>query len=246
MVLRGPQTGRSRCKRGRDGILALARMGTHRYASPRVACPATELSLSPQGICAAGTQAPTDVNSTFPFSFGIGVEDGALADIEHNEIISTLSPFALGIGRAVAFLVSGIHLVGADGDSRVRGNTVSGAYEGIVLGPAVIVVGTVAPTAATAGPEIRNNTVTDSFIGFALAVEGANHVHGNDAHLNFAGILVIDSSANVIHDNDFRGNLEVDCFDETIGTGTAGTDNNWSDNLGNSNSPIGLCTADPV
>jgi len=110
----------------------------------------------------------------------------------------------------------------------------------------VIVVGTVAPTAATAGPEIRNNTVTDSFIGFALAVEGANHVHGNDAHLNFAGILVIDSSANVIHDNDFRGNLEVDCFDETIGTGTAGTDNNWSDNLGNSNSPIGLCTADPV
>jgi len=46
----------------------------------------------------------------------------------------------------------------------------------------------------------------------------------------------------VFDSNDFRYNIEGDCIDETLGTRTLGTANNWDAlNLGVYNTPDGLC-----
>jgi nitrous oxidase accessory protein NosD len=183
--------------------------------------------------------APTDVNSAFPLAFGIGVEDEAIADIQRNTVQSNnlvvptviLSPS----------LWTGIHLRDAHGDSRVRGNIVSGAFTGVMVDNGTI---TVNPTAATAGPEIAGNRASNSFAGFEID-QDATDIHHNRSVNNQYGITVL-SSDNNLHDNDFRGNYGIDCGDTTTGGGTAGTANNWNDNLGNTSSPAGLCTADPV
>jgi len=198
-----------------------------------------ESAVGPQGICIPSTVAPTDVNSAFPLAFGIGVEDEALADIQRNTVESN-NLAAPTLGPSIS-LWSGIHLRDADGDSRVRGNTVSGTFTGVTVDSGTV---TISPTAATAGPEIAGNTASNSFAGFEIE-QDASHVHHNRAFDNVFGITVL-SSDNDVHDNDFRGNDFIDCGDLTLGTGTAGTANLWTDNLGNTSAPVGLCTADPV
>jgi hypothetical protein len=44
-----------------------------------------------------------------------------------------------------------------------------------------------------------------------------------------------------IYDNDFRGNSVLDCEDASTGGGTAGTANTWTNNLGLTSLPEGLC-----
>jgi nitrous oxidase accessory protein NosD len=65
-----------------------------------------------------------------------------------------------------------------------------------------------------------------------------NHTSGNDF-----GVDVF-ASGNSFHDNDFRGNLGVDCYDGSSGSGTASTANTWTNDLGNIQSPEGICIPD--
>ena len=43
--------------------------------------------------------------------------------------------------------------------------------------------------------------------------------------------------------NDASGNTKLDCHDESVGTGTAGTANAWQDDHGQTSSPSGICQA---
>jgi hypothetical protein len=49
------------------------------------------------------------------------------------------------------------------------------------------------------------------------------------------------NSGNTLLHNDARGNIGVDCVDESIGMGTAMTANTWTDNKGDQSVPPGIC-----
>jgi parallel beta-helix repeat protein len=195
---------------------------------------------APSGLpspCLPITAQPTDVNSAFAEAFGIGVEDGALADIEANNVRSTYLN-TVSIISSVPYLSDGIRLILPHGDSRVRWNTVTGSQQGISIGgiagpPPVL-------PSSTAGISIGHNTVTDNGIGIEIRSDD-NDVHHNEVHDNGGGIVVQTGEDNEIHDNDARNNDEVDCYDNTSGGGTSSTANWWTDNLGNTSSPSGLC-----
>ena len=101
---------------------------------------------------------------------------------------------------------------------------------------------------ATDGIEVKHNVMTQNFGGLVVD-NAANHVHHNDAYLNFYFGTDFNSTSadNVFHDNDFRYNGYYlsgpsDCIDDSTGSLSEGTANNWYDNLGNYNDPEYLCT----
>jgi hypothetical protein len=50
-----------------------------------------------------------------------------------------------------------------------------------------------------------------------------------------------DTHENLVAGNTARANLDLDCQDESLGDGTAGTDNTWRDDVGPNASPDGIC-----
>ena len=54
-----------------------------------------------------------------------------------------------------------------------------------------------------------------------------------------------DSMLNLVESNTFLGNHRHDCHDESIGSGTGGTANTWSDNVGRKDMPDGICAPPP-
>jgi hypothetical protein len=50
-----------------------------------------------------------------------------------------------------------------------------------------------------------------------------------------------DTHENLVAGNTARANLVLDCQDESLGDGTAGTDNTWRDDVGPNASPDGIC-----
>jgi hypothetical protein len=57
-----------------------------------------------------------------------------------------------------------------------------------------------------------------------------------------ANAIRVEESGSIIRDNDFRANARLDCLDTTAGTGTAGTGNTWTNNLGEESDPEGICS----
>jgi len=149
-----------------------------------------------------------------------------------NNVIRTLSTG----GVSTPGLESGVELR-ETGKTLIRDNRVSGARFGVLLfevdGPTDILRNTIRGYAGTdgdgihvesVGGQIRRNTVT----GFRT------------------GIYVQLSSGNTFRGNVATGNTDTDCRDQTSGLGTLGTANIWIDNVGDSDSPNGICTNDPV
>ena len=98
---------------------------------------------------------------------------------------------------------------------------------------------------------IRDNAVhhgrpsgIDEAVGFWIGGGVLGEVFGNTAK-GFARGIIVDGGAtgHAIHDNDFRGNSVLDCQDDTTGGGgTSGTSNTWTQNLGATDDPNGLCS----
>ena len=102
-------------------------------------------------------------------------------------------------------------------------------------------------TINTIGVTIAENRVRGIFgFGISLAVAVDEHVLLNTVRAESIGINVgAGSYGSNIHDNDFRGSSDPDCRDQSTGDGTADTDNTWVDNLGDEDSPDGICSATP-
>jgi hypothetical protein len=179
----------------------------------------------------------SSVNDAFSLAFGIGVESNARADIIKNWIGS--GPNACSTGPSYACspgftptLNDGISLTGLDGSetTTVSDNKVVRTTGGIVT------------RTAADGALIHGNWVYSAHYGYQVGGDNdewyGNHTSGNDIGISVGG------SGNYFHDNDFRGNLGVDCSDNTSGSGTASTANTWTNDLGNVQSPEGICVHD--
>ena len=185
---------------------------------------------------------PSQVNSQFVESFGIGAEAGAAVDVDYNNVHSGLSV----IGASNSVLAVGIWLINADGTSRIFNNIVTNVFVGIGMGegfgpPSTPVAH---PAVATDGTYILRNQTFSDFLGIGIDSD-ANNVTQNTSTANFIGGIVVSvgTSSNLIHGNNFAYNIEgVDCEDDSTGTGTLGTNNTWTNNLGVTSDPTGLCT----
>ena len=58
---------------------------------------------------------------------------------------------------------------------------------------------------------------------------------------NFLNGIHATVAGNTFRGNDSANNDDLDCLDETHGSGTAGTDNTWIDNTGDTEQPNGIC-----
>ena len=94
--------------------------------------------------------------------------------------------------------------------------------------------------------DVKANKIFGNGIGLSLIrteellIEN-NSINSNDQQ----GILVLRPSGNNrFNANNARGNGGIDCEDRTApgGSGTAGTFNTWTGNLGHESAPAGICT----
>ena len=187
--------------------------------------------------CASPVLKPS-VNNAFALAFGIGVESDARADIIKNWVGSGPNACSTGPSYTCApgstpTLNDGISMTGLDSSETtiVRDNVVRKTTSGIIT------------RVAADGAVIQDNWVYDSHYGYQPLGDNDewhdNHTSGNDFGIDVTG------SGNNIHDNDFRGNTRgLDCKDETSGSQTAGTANTWTNDLGNTNVPDGICIRD--
>jgi hypothetical protein len=186
---------------------------------------------------------PSAVNSGFPQSFGIGAEDNGTALIESNTVTSN---FGSGptINVSGNTLYWGIALIGANSDSVIVSNTVTAVEYGIASGGSLVISPPVRASAlGVGGAAIYDNTITDGGTGMDITDDG-HVIYGNESHTNVLGIQV-SGIDNDIHDNDFRTNAIYDCLDNSpAGSGTASTSNQWTNDLGNTDQPDGICIAD--
>jgi parallel beta-helix repeat protein len=141
-----------------------------------------------------------------------------------------------------------IYLGGGDTSVTVTGNTLTGGTSatGISFNADFYPEGP--------GDTISDNTISDHSDG--IVVRGSNSaVAGNDypGASDFTisgntitgsatdGIWVQDGSDGTISSNSATGSGSNDCQDSTSGSGTLGTADTWTDDMGSTSSPTGLC-----
>jgi hypothetical protein len=179
------------------------------------------------------------LNGILGFSIGIGAGFGAHVDILYNQVFSTLD-FDLPEYIQQPLLVGIATLLAADG-SRVAQNVVTQSYAGIAIDPDVVVSAGVRPTGVELGSmDVTFNRANEGYYG--IIVDGiGNYVYANRTRLNVLGLVTGEGFENWFNENDSRYNFELDCLDDTSGTGTAGTANTWTDNIGYDDFPDGIC-----
>ena len=144
---------------------------------------------------------------------------------------------------AVAPAGSAIVLFSANPGAVISGNTIDG---GIGLG--------IGDVSGSTGPiTIANNTITGRTAGIRLSQVDATVADNtviNTASTGAAGTgigiwMQVASAGATISGNDVSGSAVLDCQDDSVGTGTAGTANTWTTNIGATSSPVGLCQLPP-
>jgi parallel beta-helix repeat protein len=179
---------------------------------------------------------------------GIDVQSGADAAVLGNTIKNNQY---LPTNPADTTIATGVLLFQA-GDVLVAGNRVLDNQEGIVDvqtdGAAVLLnqvsdsLGIGVDLFGAKNLTVAGNVVTDNgTAGIFLQDVTGSTVALNLSRGNQTGVLVTGaSSGNGIRFNDLRGNTGFDAFDDTTGTGTAGTANTWAGNRFDDASPTGL------
>jgi len=187
------------------------------------------------------------LNGAFEESVGIGVF-GAKADINNNSVFSTLD-YAILFGSALP-LAGGIITNAAAPGSRITENQVNSVFLGIGVDPEgiIIIPPPVRPTGlpASGSMDVTFNRVSESFA--SIVVDSSdNYIYANRSRLHIIGIGTDVGENNTFLQNDARYGLEFlagfgyDCFDFTIGTGTEGTANTWTESFGTYNQPQDIC-----
>ena len=106
-------------------------------------------------------------------------------------------------------------------NATIESNTITGWGDSGTDGQGIVVYGFGygEPTGFT----IENNTITDSGYGIWIYYDGSGYPSGTIAN-------------NYVHDS-----ITTDCQDDTSGSGTDGTNDTWSNNIGTTSAPSGLC-----
>ena len=123
----------------------------------------------------------------------------------------------------------------------VTGNTIKNSpFSGVAVRDAEFT------TLAPDNIDIQLNTITGAEgngIDVTDSVQGAVSVYKNTVrHSDLDGIFFGSATGgNLINSNSSLFNAGFDCHDQSTGTGTSGTNNTWTQNVGNTSSPSGLC-----
>ena len=140
---------------------------------------------------------------------------------------------------------SAILLFSANPGTVISGNTITG---GNGTG-----IGDNAGSVPTGPVTVDGNTITGRTVGIRFSQDGAT-VTGNTvtntattgAAGTGVGIFMQDSSSGgTVSGNSVSGSAVLDCQDDSVGGGTAGTANTWTANIGATSSPTGLCQLPP-
>ena len=198
-------------------------------------------------------------------SNGVVVFGGAVAAIDHNVISNnnyTPTPLSTGIIMAESPQNSSRvdHNLLFDNDFGIETDTQTGleiSHNDLFQhrGDAIMLCGDMTQFC---GPAVNikvmnNNIVSNAGSGITLFDADANLLKGN--YVNRNGTLVpmdqtdgirldANSGKNRLSENRSSDNVEHDCHDDSIGGGTAGTDNVWFNNKGNTENRTGLCKPD--
>jgi parallel beta-helix repeat protein len=105
---------------------------------------------------------------------------------------------------------------------------------------------TLAALGSTANVNVLGNTVTGAegsgidvtAEDFAAVSARNNTLRNNAIDGIFFGSL---TKGNQIRSNTASGNANLDCEDDSVGSGTSGTNNTWTNNNGGSDDPNGIC-----
>jgi parallel beta-helix repeat protein len=125
----------------------------------------------------------------------------------------------------------GIYAISTDDQARIRDNDIArSVFDGITLFNAT-------------GTRVEDNESNDNAVGIGLYNTTGAKVSDNEAEDNSdVGLFAdTDTSGNTFSDNKAEDNATFDCQDKSTGSGTAGTANTWSKNVGETSSPAGLC-----
>jgi parallel beta-helix repeat protein len=205
-------------------------------------------------------RARVDRNDLRQNGFGVALVDVADVRVTRNDvsdtsqagILATLGTNVSVRGNRVTRSGSAIVYGNTDGDIRFNriqqaAETAIGLFSGhdVQVGFNLIRESGVGVQLLEAhGNSLRDNLIESSGSdGILMDASDANLIEGNLSRANGAdGIHVASqSSANTIRQNKLRGNAGLDCHDDTVGAGTAGTANFWIKNRGESDVPRGLC-----
>jgi hypothetical protein len=192
----------------------------------------------------APVKAPDVMGVGVPFdNVGIGDLQG-LADLRGNSVYSIFDLSVCEGGPCTDFLGVGVGMFAATPGSDVRNTNVTNTFIGVAVSDSSSIgpcVSACALPPAPGGVQVSGNRSNEGYIG-VLADSSNGVYYANRAHLNIEGAIA-DMGGNTFISNDFRYNYDYDCDDETTGgTGTDGTDNDWSaPNFGLDNNPSDIC-----
>jgi len=157
---------------------------------------------------------------------------GSFAEIDHNVIIGQ-NPASAQNGVQVSRGATGDVHHNEISENSFGGDPAAGTGAGVLLfQPAV------------GGVKVSHNEafLNDDNISLSNA-DGEEIAHNElyDSQL-YDGLFVdVNSTGNLIKDNKAYNNAEHDCHDDSVGTGTAGTANEWKGNRGVTQTPAGIC-----
>nr|WP_239029383.1 right-handed parallel beta-helix repeat-containing protein [Pseudonocardia acidicola] len=162
------------------------------------------------------------------------------ASVANNQIVrapATAVPIGSAIlvgGNTTGVMVAGNAIAGGD----ATGIRVSNAF-----GPPNV------------GLTVAGNQIVNRQDGIRLTRQTSGRISGNEvAGSSNVGILLdrdadaagmpipVDNTGVTVSGNQLAGNRVADCQDTSSGTGTAGTANTWTGNIGFRSSPAGLCS----
>jgi hypothetical protein len=161
-----------------------------------------------------------DHNRVFNNDYGVESDTQTNLEISHNDVFSNIADGITLCGDATSSC-------GPAQDNILRKNHITGNG-----GSGIFLFSGATPSGVSANL-LKDNQIENNG-GTSPAVLGETSTAGMHADPN--------STNNTILNNHMQNNITFDCYDESFGTGTAGTSNTWQGDTGQTSSPPGICS----